>query len=109
MGDPVSYAGFAIATFDNLLGTLDHLVSLAIDAGMDDNVLAARLTEDMFPLELQLRVGDQPGTARAAPGCRRRRTTRRRGLLLAGRGPYPDRRSSGTGPCDRRRRLVARR
>ena len=39
-----------------MLGTLDHLVGKAQDAGMTDDVLAAKLTEDMFPLELQFRV-----------------------------------------------------
>jgi hypothetical protein len=39
-----------------MLGTLDHLVSKAQEAGMTDDVLAEKLTEDMFPLELQFRV-----------------------------------------------------
>jgi Uncharacterized protein conserved in bacteria len=43
-------------TFVNMLGSLDHLVGKAIDARMTDEVLAARLTDDMFPLELQFRV-----------------------------------------------------
>ena len=42
--------------FANMLGTLDHLVAKADEAGMPDDVLAERLTEDMFPLELQFRV-----------------------------------------------------
>jgi hypothetical protein len=43
-------------TFANMLGSLDHLVGNAIDAGMTNDVLAERLTDDMFPLELQFRV-----------------------------------------------------
>ena len=39
-----------------MLGALDHLVGKAEDAGMAEDVLAEKLTEDMFPLELQLRV-----------------------------------------------------
>lgn len=39
-----------------MLGTLDHLVGKAIDAEMGDDVLGERLTDDMFPLELQFRV-----------------------------------------------------
>jgi hypothetical protein len=50
------YAHSARATFVNMLGTLDHLVGRAIDAGMSDDVLADKLTDDMFPLELQFRV-----------------------------------------------------
>lgn len=42
--------------FANMLGTLDHLVCKAQDAGMTDAVLAQKLTEDMFPLEMQFRV-----------------------------------------------------
>lgn len=52
----MSYAHFAIATFANMLGTLDHLVVRAQDGGLTDDVLGAKLTEDMFPLELQFRV-----------------------------------------------------
>ena len=39
-----------------MLGTLDHLAGKAIEAGMADDVLATKLTDDMFPLELQFRV-----------------------------------------------------
>lgn len=52
----MTYAPFAAATFANMLGTLDHLVGKAQAAGLGDEVLSARLTEDMFPLELQFRV-----------------------------------------------------
>jgi uncharacterized protein len=52
----VSYARFALATFDNMLGTLDHLVGKAQDAGLTDEILASKLAEDMFPLELQFRI-----------------------------------------------------
>lgn len=52
----MSYARSAQSVFANMLGTLDHLVGKAQEAGMADNVLAEKLTEDMFPLELQFRV-----------------------------------------------------
>lgn len=52
----MSYAPFALATFQNMLGTLDHLVGKAQDAGLSDDVLASKLAEDMFPLELQFRI-----------------------------------------------------
>lgn len=52
----MQYAAFASQTFDNMLGTLDHLLTKAIEAGMSDAVLEARLADDMFPLELQFRV-----------------------------------------------------
>jgi hypothetical protein len=52
----MSYARSAQSVFANMLGTLDHLVGKAQEAGMADNVLAEKLTEGMFPLELQFRV-----------------------------------------------------
>lgn len=52
----MSYARYARMTFQNMLGTLDRLVDKAIETGMTDDVLAEKLTEDMFPLELQFRI-----------------------------------------------------
>jgi uncharacterized protein len=52
----MSSAHSARTVFVNMLGTLDHLVGKAEEAGMPDDVLAAKLTEDMFSLELQFRV-----------------------------------------------------
>lgn len=52
----MSYAASTLAVFGNMLGTLDHLVRKAEAAGMPDIVLEEKLTDDMFPLELQLRV-----------------------------------------------------
>ena len=52
----MSYARSARMAFANMLGTLDHLVRKAEEAGMTDEVLAEKLTDDMFPLELQFRV-----------------------------------------------------
>lgn len=52
----MSYARSGRHVFVNMLGTLDHLAAKAQDAGMKDDVLAAKLIEDMFPLELQFRV-----------------------------------------------------
>lgn len=52
----MSYAHSTWRVFANMLGTLDHLAGKAEDAGMADDVLADKLTDDMFPLELQLRV-----------------------------------------------------
>jgi len=50
------YADSARTVFLDMLGTLDHLVGKALEAEIADDVLADRLTEDMFPLELQFRV-----------------------------------------------------
>ncbi len=52
----MTYALSARIVFADMLGTLDHLVSKAQEAGMADDVLKEQLTEDMFPLELQFRV-----------------------------------------------------
>lgn len=52
----MSYAYSALATFANMLGTLDHIVGTAQGAGMSDDGLSTKLTEDMFPLEMQFRV-----------------------------------------------------
>ena len=52
----MSYAHSATATFANMLGTLSLLVGKAQSAGLTDDVLASKLVEDMFPLELQFRV-----------------------------------------------------
>jgi len=52
----MSYVDLARATFINMLGTLDHLVSKAQQGKLTDEVLGNKLTEDMFPLELQFRV-----------------------------------------------------
>lgn len=52
----MSYAQSALATFANMLGSLDHIAGKAEDAGMADDLLATKLTDDMFPLELQFRV-----------------------------------------------------
>jgi hypothetical protein len=55
-GFTMSYACSAHAVFANMLGTLDHLLAKAQQAAMPDEVLGAKLTEDMFSLELQFRV-----------------------------------------------------
>ena len=53
----MSYSSAALATFDNLLGTLDHLAAKAAAAGTPDALLAeAKLADDMFPLETQFRI-----------------------------------------------------
>lgn len=52
----MSYARFALTTFANMLGTLDHLLGKAQQAGLTDDVLSVKLSDDMFPLELQFRV-----------------------------------------------------
>lgn len=52
----MSYAHSARTVFVNMLGTLNHLIDKVEEAGMGDNVLAEKLTEDMFPLELQFRI-----------------------------------------------------
>lgn len=52
----MSYAHSARMTFANMLTALDHLIGKAQGARMSDAVLGEKLTEDMFPLELQFRV-----------------------------------------------------
>lgn len=52
----MDYADNALATFENMIGTLQHLVRKAQDAGTGDKVLEAKLADDMFPLETQFRI-----------------------------------------------------
>jgi len=52
----MDYAENAIAIFTDMLGTLDTVLGQAEAAGMDDTVLAAKLADDMFPLETQVRI-----------------------------------------------------
>lgn len=52
----MSYASPTRVVFLNMLGTLEHLLLRARDAGLSDDILLEKLTEDMFPLELQIRV-----------------------------------------------------
>ena len=51
----MSYAAAAIATFANVLGTLDRLVGKAEGHEKGEALLAARLAPDMFPLHTQIR------------------------------------------------------
>jgi hypothetical protein len=51
----MSYATAALATYANMLGTLDTLVSKAEAHGKGETLLQARLAEDMFPLHTQIR------------------------------------------------------
>jgi hypothetical protein len=60
----MSYATAALATYANILGTLDHLVAKASAHGKGEALLQARLAEDMFPLHTQIRFTlDQVVTA----------------------------------------------
>ncbi|QKG70928.1 DUF1993 domain-containing protein [Erythrobacter mangrovi] len=51
----MSYATATLATFTNMLGTLDHLVGKASEHAKGDALLQAQLAEDMFPLATQIR------------------------------------------------------
>lgn len=51
----MSYATAALASFANILGTLDHLVTKAESYEKGEALLAARLAPDMFPLHTQIR------------------------------------------------------
>lgn len=51
----MSYATAALATWGNMLGTLDHLVTKASEHNKGEALLQARLAEDMFPLHTQIR------------------------------------------------------
>jgi hypothetical protein len=60
----MSYATAAFATYANMLGTLDHLVTKAAAHEKGEALLQARLAEDMFPLHTQIRFTlDQVVTA----------------------------------------------
>ena len=52
----MSYATAALATYANMLGTLDNLVNKASAHAAGDALLQARLADDMFPLHAQIRV-----------------------------------------------------
>ncbi len=51
----MSYATAALATFANVLGTLDHLVGKAQGHEKGEALLQARIAPDMFPLHTQIR------------------------------------------------------
>jgi hypothetical protein len=51
----MSYTTAALATFGNVLGTLDHLVSKAEAHEKGEALLQARLAPDMHPLHTQIR------------------------------------------------------
>ncbi len=51
----MSYASAALATWGNMLGTLDHLVTKASEHDKGEALLQAQLAEDMFPLHTQIR------------------------------------------------------
>lgn len=51
----MSYATAALATYANMLGTLDNLVTKASAHDKGEALLQARLAEDMFPLHTQIR------------------------------------------------------
>jgi len=60
----MSYATAALATYANMLGTLDHIVGKAESHEKGEALLHARLAEDMFPLHTQIRFTlDQVVTA----------------------------------------------
>ena len=56
-----------LATYDNMLGSLDGWLAKAADDPRGDALLAERLAEDMFPLARQIRFCcNMPGEAMAA-------------------------------------------
>ncbi len=60
----MSYASAALATYANMLGTLDHLIAKAAAHEQGEALLQSRLAEDMFPLHTQIRFTlDQVVTA----------------------------------------------
>ena len=62
----MSYATAALATYTNMLGTLDHIVTKAEAHAKGEALLQARLAEDMFPLATQIRfICNMPGEALA--------------------------------------------
>ena len=62
----MSYATAALATYANMLGTLDHLVTKAEGHEKGEALLQSRLAEDMLPLATQIRyICNMPGEALA--------------------------------------------
>jgi uncharacterized protein len=55
----MSYATATLATFANMLGTLDHLVKKASEHEKGEAILQSRLAEDMFALHTQIRYSIQ--------------------------------------------------
>lgn len=51
----MSYATAALATYANMLGTLDHLVKKASEHAKGEALLQSRMAEDMAPLHTQIR------------------------------------------------------
>ena len=51
----MSYATAALATYANMLGTLDHLMTKGESHEKGDALLQAGLVEDMLPLHMQIR------------------------------------------------------
>lgn len=59
-------ADLLLATYDNMLGSLDTWLAKAMDDSRGDALLGHRLAEDMFPLSRQIRfVCNLPGEAMA--------------------------------------------
>jgi uncharacterized protein len=52
----MSYATAALATWGNMLATLDHLITKASESEKGAALLEARLAPDMFPLHTQIRL-----------------------------------------------------
>lgn len=55
----MSYAENTLTTFDQLLGTLDHLLKKAAASEAGEALMQARLAPDMFPLATQVRFTTQ--------------------------------------------------
>jgi uncharacterized protein len=55
----MNLADFTLTTFDQLLGTLDHLLGKAAASDQGEALLAARLAPDMHPLAAQVRFTTQ--------------------------------------------------
>lgn len=51
----MSYASAALATYANMLGTLDHLVKKASEHAKGEALLQSQMAEDMLPLHTQIR------------------------------------------------------
>ena len=51
----MTYADSTLTTFDQMLGTFEHLLGKAAASDKGEALLGARLAEDMFPLATQVR------------------------------------------------------
>lgn len=94
----MNLAATTLATFDQLLGTLDHLLGKAAASDQGEALLQARLAPDMFPLATQVRFTTQQvyntlnrlfGTDHAGPASDHATLAEVRALIAAAHAAAP--------------------